>query len=53
MSKKPKRDGRGARNPVAQHAYKFNRSVVFKDRAKYRRADKHKGLEPFASALLG
>ena len=40
-----------SRNPVAQHANKFNRSTAFKDRTRYRRNDKHKGMEPFAKTL--
>jgi len=52
VSKKSKQYKPGARNPVAQHAHKFNRSLVFKDRAKYRRTAKHNGLEPFAISLL-
>jgi len=52
VSKKSKQDKLGARNPVAQHAHKFNRSLVFKNRAKYRRTAKHNGLEPFANLLL-
>ena len=39
----------GLRNPVAQHAHKTNRAIVYKDRNRYRRVAKHKGLEPFAS----
>lgn len=52
MSKRSKRHGMGLKNPVARHAFKFNRSTVFKDRTRYRRTDKNKGLEPFASNLL-
>lgn len=34
-------------NPVAKHAKKFNRSVVFADRKGYTRKTKHKAGEPF------
>lgn len=53
MRKKSGSGKLGARNPVAQHAHQFNRSTVFKHRKQYRRTAKHKGLEPFASLLLG
>ncbi len=49
MGNKSRSSGCGGRkNPVARHAYKVNRSVVFKDRTQYRRKTKHKGLESFA-----
>lgn len=39
------------RNPVAQHAPKFNRSLTFQDRKTYRRHEKHKSREFPASCL--
>jgi len=39
------------RNPVAQHAHKANRAIVYQDRTQYRRVGKHHKLEPFASIL--
>jgi len=34
-------------NPVAKHARKFNKAVAFRDRTRYARNPKHRGLEPF------
>ena len=51
MGNKLKGGNAGARSPVAKNAYKFNRSIVFADKKRYRRAGKHKGSEPFASLL--
>ena len=54
MRKKSRGGAVDVRSPVAKHAYKFNRCIVIADRKKYRRAEKHKGSEPFPSlfALL-
>ena len=51
MGNKSKAGNAGARSPVAKNAYKFNRSIVFADKKRYRRAEKHRGSEPFASLL--
>jgi hypothetical protein len=34
-------------NPVAKHAHKVNRAVVFLDRSRSTRKSKHKAREPF------
>ena len=40
-------------NPVARHSRKLNKAVVFRDRTKYVRANKHKGKEPYSTQLPG
>jgi hypothetical protein len=40
------------RNPVAQHAQKFNRCLAFQDRTAYRRREKHKNREFSAPCLF-
>lgn len=53
MAEKRYPPGRGKRgNPVAKHARKLNRSVVFRDRNQYRRNVKHKLAEPFPILCL-
>jgi hypothetical protein len=40
------------RSPVARHAHKVNRAIVFHDRTRYKRKAKHKNLEPFPMAVI-
>lgn len=35
-------------NPVAKYAHQFNKAQAFKDKRKYQRKAKHKGLEPLS-----
>ncbi len=39
-------------NLVAKHAHQFNKAVIFKNKNKYQRKAKHKGLEPFFMQYL-
>ncbi len=39
-------------NPVAKFAAQFNRATVFRDRSKYRRKAKHRGVESFALQIV-
>jgi hypothetical protein len=39
-------------NPVARHAHKSNRCVIFRDKTKYNRKANKKSFEPFLIALL-
>ena len=39
------------KNPVAKFACEFNKAAIFKDKRKYQRKAKHKGLEPFPMTL--
>jgi hypothetical protein len=34
-------------NPVAKHAFKFNKAQIFRDKRQYTRKAKHNGSEPF------
>lgn len=34
-------------NPVAKHAFKFNKAQIISDKRHYRRKAKHSGAEPF------
>lgn len=53
MSKKPTSSQHARRrSPVARHAHKVNRSLVFSDRTGYKRKAKHKGLEPFPIVVV-
>jgi hypothetical protein len=48
MSKKPKSSSHATRrSPVARHAHKVNRSLVFLDRTCYKRQAKHRRWESF------
>lgn len=40
------------KNTVAKFAFKFNKSLIFKDQTKYQRQRKHKGKEPFSRDSL-
>jgi hypothetical protein len=39
------------KNPVAKYAHQFNKAIVFEDKTKYQRGEKHKGREPFIMSL--
>ncbi len=39
-------------NPVAKFAAQFNRATVFRDRSKYRRKAKHRGVESFSLQIV-
>jgi hypothetical protein len=41
-----------ALNPVAKFAHLFNKAHVFADKRKYKRKNKHSGLEPFLIAFV-
>ncbi len=49
MSKKSHKPSR--RNPIAQYAARFQRAPTFRDRTKYQRHNKHKGVNPGQWAL--
>lgn len=36
------------KNPVAKFAHHFNKAQIYADKRKYRRKEKHSGLEPFS-----
>lgn len=44
--KKSQKKAKSFKNLVAKHAAEFNRSVVHRDRTKYKRKRKHKNADP-------